>query len=105
MNIYYLASLKENTISGTKRHLWDKVNKETILKKCWVSLQQSISEEDIIFIISSEIPDKLLNWMYNTSKGLVTQVQVPNTKEPYQFLLTALDTLEENINDKSHFIV
>ena len=105
MNIYYLASIKENTISGTKRHLWEKTNKETILKKCWISLQQSIAEDDRIFIIDSNLPSELLNWMYDTSQGLVTQIQVPKTKEPYQFLLTALDTLEENINDRSHFIV
>ncbi len=55
MNIYYLASVKENTISGTKRHLWEKTNKETVLKKCWISLQQSISEDDRVFIIDSNL--------------------------------------------------
>ena len=94
MNIYYVASIKENTISGTKRYLWEKASKETILKKCWTSLQQSVSEEDRIFIIDSELPNNLLNWMYDTSQGLVTQIKVPKTKEPYQFLITTLETLE-----------
>ena len=81
MNIYYLASIKEDTISGTKRYLWEKTNKETVLKKCWISLQQSIAEDDRIFIIDSNLSSELLNWMYDTSQGLVTQIQIPKTKE------------------------
>ena len=105
MNIYYLASLKEETQSGIPRYLWEKADKETVLKKCWLSLQESISEEDRIFLIDSNLPTKLLNWLINNSVGLVTHIKVPNTNNKYQYLLTALEQLEQSISDRSHFIV
>ena len=69
MNIYYLTSLKEDTQSGIPRYLWEKADKEIVLKKCWLSLQESISEEDRIFLIDSNLPTKLLNWLINNSVG------------------------------------
>ena len=84
MNIYYLASLKEETQSGIPRYLWEKADKETVLKKCWLSLQESISEEDRIFLIDSNLPTKLLKWITDRSIGLITHIKVPNTNKALQ---------------------
>ena len=70
MNIYYLASLKEETQSGIPRYLWEKADKETVLKKCWLSLQESISEEDRIFLIDSNLPTKLLKYLSRQDTSL-----------------------------------
>ena len=105
MNIYYLASNKNKTISGTPRYVWEKADKELTLKKCWLSLQESISEEDRIFLIDDNLPEKTSQWIIDTACSLITHVKVPKTKEKYQFLITALETLQTNIDDRSHFIL
>lgn len=105
MNIYYLASIENKTQSGVPRYVWEKESKELILKKCWTSLQESISEEDRIFLIDSNLPNNVSNWLIDKAVGLVSHIKVPKTEEKYQYLITALNVLETNINDKSHFII
>ena len=60
MKIYYITSEIESTISGKTR--WNNLTKKQILKKSWISLNQSINETDFIYIIFSIHINKSILW-------------------------------------------
>lgn len=66
MIIYYRLCEKEGrTLSGVPH--WKNIDKATILKKCWLSLQQSVDSNDNIVLIQDSVSDETLNWMKSTA--------------------------------------
>lgn len=106
MYIYFLASNVEDTQSGNPRYIWESAKKSDITKKSWDSLQQSITEDDRIFIIDSDLTDKQVQNLEDSARGLVTHIKVPKTKDKRQYLTTALETIEDNLDySRGHFLL
>lgn len=98
MKIYYITSEIESTISGKTR--WNNLTKKQILKKSWISLNQSINETDFIYIIYDKVSKNTLNWMSETAQGIIKFIPVKKlTLNKYNFLLTALTELEKNLKN------
>lgn len=102
MHIYFRCSEKEKTISNVLRWAPDgiPVTKTVILKKCWQSIQDSISEEDFIHVIHDEVSEKTLKYLNNSAKGMINFFEVPvhdwdyhgHTVELFNILETELET-------------
>jgi len=98
MNIYYITSEIESTLSGKTR--WNNLTKKQILKKSWISLNQSINETDYIHIIHDKVSKNTLNWMSETSQGLVKFIPVKRLSlNKYNFLATTFSVLETALKD------
>lgn len=103
MNIYYLASENNKSLSGNSRVFSN--DKTLILKKCWLSLQLNVEEDDRIFLIDGGLSDLTKKWLVDNSNCLISVVEKSKKEEKYSFLYTALQTIENNIEDSSHFLV
>ena len=61
MLIYWRVCEKQQTLSFVPR--WKNISKLEIIKKCWLSLQQSVSPDDAIKIFEDDFSQELLNWL------------------------------------------
>ena len=97
----------QKSISYVNR--WKNYNKTEILKKCWLSLQESVSKDDKIILIEDNVTQETLDWLLETSKTTVSLVHVPeHTWEYHQHTVTLFNTLKYYVKDQeqaSHFIV
>ena len=66
MIIYWRVSENQDTNSFTAR--WENKDKKELLRKCWASLQQSVSSEDRIFILWDKVRPVTIDWLVKTSK-------------------------------------
>ena len=95
MNIYYITSEIESTLSGKTR--WNNLTKKQILKKSWISLNQSINETDYIHIIHDKVSKNTLNWMSESSQGIVKFITVKRLSlNKYNFLSTTFFWMVNN---------
>ena len=65
MIIYFRACEKQETISHVNRY--NNVSKTVMIKKCWLSLQGSVTAEDRIIILHDDVKQETLKWLLNTS--------------------------------------
>jgi hypothetical protein len=107
MLIYFRACEKQNTISYVTR--FNNINKTIILKKCWLSIQNSISSEDKVILIEDSLSSDTLNWLYANSKTEIVKVSVPNHSwEFHQHTVTLVEALaqfSEQFPEELHYIV
>lgn len=108
MIIYFRVCEKQQTISNVIRY--DNISKTDMLKKCWLSIQQSVIERDKIVIIHDSVSDDTLQYLTDTCNTSQLQlVEVPeHTWDYHQHTVTLIDTLEELSNkypDELHYIV
>lgn len=107
MIIYFRACEKQDTISYVTR--FNNFNKTIILKKCWLSIQKSITKNDTLLIIGDGLSEATLNWMIDNSVITPNIVSVPEHNWDYhQHTITLVDTLKEYSNkypDELHYIV
>jgi hypothetical protein len=106
--VYFRACEKQETISYVKR--FNDTNKTTVLKKCWLSLQSSISEEDTIILVHDAVSEDTLTWLKGTSKTKqLTLVPVPEHDWSYHLhTVVLIDILEEfctKFPTELHYIV
>lgn len=105
--IYFRACEKQETISYVKR--FKGISKTTILKKCWLALQESVNETDRIIVIHDSVSEDTLIWMENTSKTETSFVEVPEHDWSYhQHTVSLVDTLRamcEEFPAELHYIV
>ena len=95
MHIYYRVCEKQQTLSGVPR--WNNMNKLEMIKKCWLSLQQSIdSEKDEIIIVEDECSDEMLDYLVAHSKAKITNIHhvAPHTDDSSHFVEVA-DIIDE----------
>ena len=108
MIIYFRACEKQETISYVTRYR--NVGKTELIKKCWISLQDSVQEEDRVILIVDEVSSETLNFMLETcSTSKLEIVQVP--KHPWEIhqhtivLFEVLEKYSELFPEELHYIV
>jgi len=101
VQIYFRACEKQETISYVDR--WKEVSKTEILKKCWLSLQKSITSEDRVVIIHDSVSKETLEFMQRTASGMIFLQEVPNHEWGYHLhTVTMVNLLEkECLNSNS----
>ena len=108
MFIYFRACEKQATISNVTR--FSNIDKTTLLRACWLSIQASVDETDTIIIVHDEVCEDTLIWLENTSKTAnLDFVEVEeHIWEKHQHTITLVDILEEYCNkypNDIHYIV
>ena len=107
MFIYFRACEKQETISYVTR--FNNVAKTIILKKCWLSIQKSITKDDNLYLISDSLSSETLQWLLDNSSVSVQVVEVPEHSWDYhQHTVTLIDTLSvlaRKYPDQLHYIV
>jgi hypothetical protein len=107
MIVYFRACEKQNTISYVTR--FNNFSKVIILKKCWLSIQKSITKNDMIILIADSLSDTTLEWLLANSNVEVKVIQVPEHEWDYhQHTITLIETLKEYANKyprELHYIV
>lgn len=108
MIIYFRACEKQETISHVTRY--KDINKTTMLQKCWLSIQSSVTEEDSIKVIHDAVSAKTLSWLKETSvTDKIEFIAVPEHSWDYhEHTITLVDTLEQTAKEQLeelHYIV
>jgi len=109
MIIYFRTCEKQQTISNVQR--FNNINKTDLLKKCWLSIQKSVSDSDKIIIIHDAVSQTTLDWLVSTSKykQAVELIEVPAHDWSYhQHTVTLVEILNKYSNeypDELHYIV
>lgn len=93
MQIYFRACEKQETISYVDR--WKDVSKTEIVKKCWLSLQKSITEEDRIVILHDSVSQETLDFMSRTAVGMHLFKAIPSHDWDYHLHTVELINLLE----------
>jgi hypothetical protein len=105
--IYFRACEKQDTISYVTR--FNNFNKTIILKKCWLSIQKSITKNDKVIIIEDGLSEDTLRWIFSNSEASIQVVSVPEHSWAYhQHTVTLIDSLKEyatNYPEELHYIV
>jgi len=105
--IYFRACEKQDTISYVTR--FNNINKTIILKKCWLSIQKSITKNDKVIVIEDGLSNDTLEWLNNNSNSLIEIISVPEHSWDYhQHTVTLIDTLKEyaaKYLEELHYIV
>lgn len=108
MFIYFRVCEKQATISNVKR--FNNITKTELLKKCWLSIQASVSPEDVLVVIHDDVSQETLNWLDNTRKTLnMHVVQVPEHEWGNHLhtivLVTVLEQFAKDYPEELHYIV
>jgi hypothetical protein len=105
--IYFRACEKQQTISNVKR--FSNMPKTELLKKCWLSLQASITVEDRLFIIHDSVSDNTMDWLLSTAATDVELIEVEEHSWDYHLhTVTLFDILEKKSIEfpaELHYIV
>jgi hypothetical protein len=106
--IYFRACEKQQAISNLLR--FKDINKTEILKRCWSSIQRSVSDEDTIIVIHDEVSENTLQWLNSTAKTTnISFIEVPPHEWGYHLhTIVLFDTLEiksKEFPDELHYIV
>jgi len=86
MIIYWRVSEVQDTLSFAKR--WEGKDKREMLRKCWLSVQASITVEDTIIICWDKVRQSTLDW-------LVANCKTPNVSL-YECQITPIDAAVED---------
>jgi hypothetical protein len=107
MIIYFRACEKQDTISYVTR--FNNFNKTIILKKCWLSIQKSITKNDIVIVIEDGLSEDTLAWLNSNSNTILEIIKVPeHSWEYHQHTVTLIETLKKYSTlhpDELHYIV
>ncbi len=108
MIIYFRVCEKQQTISNVLRY--EDIDKTTLLKKCWLSLQQSVDKADTIVVIHDSVSEDTLLWLNRTNKSAVLQfINVAEHSWDYhQHTVELVNTLlirSEQYPEEIHYIV
>jgi hypothetical protein len=106
--IYFRVCEKQQTISNVVR--FQNITKTNLLRKCWLSLQNSINNTDTLIVIHDSVSEDTLIWLENTSKSNnIEFIEVPeHSWEYHQHTVTMIETLEKYASvypNELHYIV
>lgn len=108
MIIYFRVCEKQATISHVSRY--NDSSKVDIIKRCWLSLQESVNSDDRIIIIHDEVSDSTLKYLEDTSKTeniKFVEVQ-PHDWDYHEHTVTLVEVLEQEARlypEELHFIL
>lgn len=80
MKVYFRTCEKDLPITFPRLEMGEKITKTDILKKCWLSLQDSVSDEDELIVIYDEISSLTLSFLNDTANSLIRFYKVPKHK-------------------------
>lgn len=101
MLIYWRVCEKQQTLSFVPR--WENTSKLEIIKKCWLSLQQSVSPDDAIKIFEDECSQELLNWLQKTSKAPISIISIPKSdKSRNEYPIHYILPIDIIMNEDAH---
>lgn len=108
MIIYFRACEKQETISYVTR--FKNTDKTSILKKCWNSLNSSITSDDKVILIEDSLSEFTLNYIKETSHASETIiVSVPehdwSVHQHTIELINALEKYSEEYPEELHYLV
>jgi len=108
LHIYFRACEKQQAISNVMR--FQNINKTEMLKRCWLSIQSSVTDSDTIIIIHDEVSEDTLKWLHKTSNtSNISFVEVEKHEWNYHLhTVTAIDILAEQcikFPDELHYLV
>ena len=75
MIIYWRVCEKQETQSFAKR--WKNKDKKELLRKCWLSIQPSVTKDDTIHILWDKVSRQTINWLTNTTIAKVIAAECP----------------------------
>ena len=78
MKIYYRACEKMHTVSGVAR--WHGENKIDIVKKCWLSMQPTITENDETILFNDNMSQETVDFLLNSTKSKTQVINIPEHK-------------------------
>jgi gas vesicle protein len=97
MIIYFRCSEKETPI--TFKHL---KNKSEILKKSWLSLQQSVTNEDQLIVIHDYVSKETIKFLDDTAKTLRRFIKVPKHDfKNHTHTVIAIETLKKELSNSN----
>jgi gas vesicle protein len=97
MIIYFRCSEKETPI--TFKHL---KNKSEILKKSWLSLQQSVTNEDQLIVIHDYVSKETIKFLDDTAKTLRRFIKVPKHDfKNHTHTVVAIETLKKELSNSN----
>jgi len=101
MKIYFRASEKEFPITFPRLEIGNnRLKKKEIIKKCWLSLQSSISNEDELIVVHDEVSQETLDFLDKTARSLIRFHQVPKHKwEHHAHTVELFYLLEKEMNN------
>lgn len=107
MRLYYRICEEPEALSFTKR--WQDKSKVEILKKCWVSINQSIMPEDKMILIEDQCSEELVAWFKDACKTEHLEIRHidKHPKDEYPHYLLLIDLLDHWTvlePDEVHFI-
>ena len=108
MHIYFRACEKQQTISNVVR--FRNINKAEIIKRCWKSIQASVTEEDTIIVIHDDVKPDTLQWLKDSSNTTkISFVEVPDHSWDYHLhtviMLDVLAIKAAEYPNELHYIV
>lgn len=108
MIIYFRACEKQETISHVVRY--KNISKTELLRKCWSSIQSSISNEDKIIVLADSVSPDTINYMLNYCNTTNLEiVYVPDHSwEIHQHTIELFNILEKYASiypNEVHYIV
>lgn len=108
MHIYFRACEKQQTISNVVR--FNNISKTEIIKRCWKSIQASITNQDTIIIIHDDVSSMTLQWLLDTcNTSNIRFIEVPEHSWDYHLhTVKLLEVLAEQVvdyPDELHYIV
>jgi hypothetical protein len=57
------------------------LTKPEVLKTCWYSLQQALTEEDTVHIIAASVSDETMKWLHSVAKSKLLVKNIPTIDE------------------------
>lgn len=107
MFVYFRACEKQETISYVTR--FNNFNKAIILKKCWLSIQKSLTKQDTLILIQDSLSEETLAWLVSNSTIPVEIVAVhAHSWDYHQHTVTLIETLKQHATqypEELHYIV
>ena len=108
MKIYFRACEKPQTVSGVAR--WQGENKTDIVKKCWLSMQPTITEDDETILFNDNMLQETVDFLSNSTKSKVTVIDIPEHKvedrlHTFQLLKYFKMFINESDEEEIHYLV
>jgi hypothetical protein len=106
--IYFRACEKQQTISNISR--FNNIPKTELLKKCWISIQNSVSADDSIVLIEDSVSSDTMNYLIaNSNTPNLSIISVPEHDwSVHQHTIELFDLVEvktKQLPDELHYIV
>jgi hypothetical protein len=108
MKIYFRACEKIPTVSEVPR--WNSEDKLDILKKCYLSMQPTIDENDIIYLFNDNLSKNTVEYLIAHTKATVEVIDIPEHKitdrlHTHKLIENVARIVNDSDEDEIHYLV